>query len=68
MPFPAIISLLVNSVRHPAGLDTDPQERKKSSVWFLGRTKYLVRRTNELVANPLGLRQTSSLQIKTRSA
>ena len=32
------------------------------------RTKYLVGRTNEWVANPLSLRQTSALQIKTRSA
>ena len=37
-------------------------------VWFLGRTKYLVGRTNEWVANPLGPLQTSALQIKTRSA
>ena len=29
---------------------------------------FLVGRTNELVANPLGLRQTSALQKKTRSA
>ena len=28
----------------------------------------MVGRTNEWVANPLGLRQTSALQIKTRSA
>ena len=28
------------------------------------RTKYLVGRTNEWVANPLGLRQTNTLQIK----
>ena len=37
-------------------------------VWFLGRTKYLVGRTNEWVANPIGPGQTSALQIKTRSA
>ena len=37
-------------------------------VWFLGRTKYWVGRTNEWVANPLGPGQTSELQIKTRSA
>ena len=34
------------------------------SVWFLGRTKYLVG-TNEWVPNPLDPGQTSSLQIKT---
>ena len=39
-----------------------------STVWFRGRTKYLVGRTNEWVANPLGPGQTSALQIKTRSA
>ena len=43
-------------------------EERKVNVWFLGRTKYLVGRTNEWVANPLGLWQTSALQIKTRSA
>ena len=32
------------------------------------QTKYLVGRTNEWVANPLGLRQKSALQINTRSA
>ena len=36
-------------------------------VWFLGRTKYLVGRTNQWVANPPGPGQTSALQIKVRS-
>ena len=39
-----------------------------STVWFRGRTKYLVGRTNEWVANPLGPGQTSVLRIKTRPA
>ena len=34
----------------------------------LARMKYLVGGTNERVANPLGLRKTSALQITTRSA
>ena len=33
-------------------------------VWFLGNSKYLRGRTNELVANPLGLGQTSALQMR----
>ena len=37
-------------------------------VCFHARTKYLVGRANEWVANLLGPRQTSALQIKTKSA
>ena len=50
-------------------LKPKPDDRKKNQiVWFLGQTKYLVGRTYEWVANPLGPGQTSALQIKTRSA
>ena len=37
-------------------------------VWFLGLVEVLRKKSNEWVANPLGLGQTSALQIKTRSA
>ena len=37
-------------------------------AWFLGLVKVLGKKSNEWVANPLGLGQTSALQIKTRSA
>ena len=33
------------------------------SVWFLGWTKYLIRRANGCVANTLGLRQATLLQL-----
>ena len=32
-------------------------------VWFLGRTKYLIGRTSEWVADPLGPGQTSAQQL-----
>ena len=41
---------------------TSTAKKDLHTVWFLGRTKYLVGRTNEWVANPLGPGQTSALQ------